>query len=165
MTRIILAGACARAAHQWAVLGLAIMSLAIPTNLLAVLGGSEGSVQTDQVHMQAALRSTQAGNYTVHELRAPTGIAVREYASGGTVFGVAWDGPAPPDMQQLLGSYFDSYMQAREQQAQNGAPGRRPVNVELPGLVVHISGYALHFHGQAFVPDMVPQGVKAEEIR
>ena len=131
----------------------------------AVLGGSEASVQTDQIQLKASLRSTQAQSYTVHELRAATGVVVREYASGGTVIGVAWEGAWPPDMHQLLGSYFDQYMQEREQQMRNGPPGRRPVHVELPGLVVNIAGHPGWFRGQAFVPGMLPSGIAAKDIR
>ena len=148
-----------------ALIVLTLACVGLPKHAFAVLGGSEASVQTDQVHLQAALRSTRAAGYTLHELRTPTGTVVREYASGGTVFGVAWEGPWPPDMQQLLGTYFEPYMQALQSQTQNGGRGRHPLHVELPGLVVNISGHPRSFHGQAFVPDMVPQGVKAEEIR
>jgi hypothetical protein len=130
-----------------------------------VLGGSEASVQTDQIHLKASLRSTQTQNYTVHELHSATGTVVREYAAGGTVFGVAWEGAWPPDMKQLLGSYFDQYMQTREQQVRNGPPGRRPVHVELPGLVVNIAGHPGYFHGQAFVPAMTPNGIGQRDIR
>jgi len=145
------------------VAGLALLCSVLPQQVFAVLGGSEASVQTDQVHMQASLRTTANAGYTVHELRAPTGVVVREYASGGTVFGVAWQGPWPPDMRQLLGSYYDQYQQALQQQS--GRPGRRPVYVQLPGLVVMKSGHPRAFSGRAFVPDMMPQGVKAEDIR
>ena len=154
-----------RALRRFGIVVIGIVSFTLPPRLLAVLGGSEASVQTDQVHMQAGLRSTRGAGYTVHELRAPTGTVVREYASGGTVFGVAWEGPWPPDMQQLLGSYFEPYKQALEAQSQNGGHGRRPVHVELPGLVVNVSGHPRSFHGQAFVPEMMPQGVKTEEIQ
>lgn len=154
-----------RGKRHLAIMVFSLLSLAIPVHVFAVLGGSEASVQTDRVHMQAGLRSTSAAGYTVHELHAPTGIVIREFVSGGTVFGVAWEGPWPPDLQQLLGSYFEPYRQAREQQAQSGPAGRRPVHVELPGLVVNISGHPRSFRGQAFVPELVPQGVKAEGLR
>ena len=131
----------------------------------AVLGGSEASVQTDQVQMKASLRTTQARSYTVHEMRAATGVIVREYAANGTVFGVAWEGAWPPDMQQLLGSYFDQYMKEREQQVRTGPHGRRPVHVALPGLVVNIAGHPGYVRGQAFVPTMLPSGVAEGEIR
>jgi hypothetical protein len=141
-----------------------VVAVGAPANSFAVLGGSEASVQTDQVRMQASLQRTNAGAYTVHELHAPTGTVVREYVAGGTVFAVAWQGPWPPDLQQLLGSYFDSYQQAR--QVQSGSRlGRRPIHVAIPGLVVNVAGHPRSFTGQAYVPDMLPQGMTAKEIR
>jgi Protein of unknown function (DUF2844) len=145
-------------------IALIAATLAISTPVFAVLGGSEASVQTDQVQMQASLRSTHVGAYTVHELRTPTGIVVKEYAASGTVFAVAWQGPWRPDMRQLLGSYFDQYEQALEAQS-NNRPGRRPVHIQLPGLVVRMAGHPRSFTGQAYVPDMLPQGMSGEEIR
>lgn len=139
---------------------------ALPLNMFAVLGGSEQSVQSDQAHMQASMRSSSSasGAYHVHELQTPAGIVVREYAAGGTVFGIAWEGPWRPDMQQLLGSYFETYQQALE--AQSGVRhGRRPVHIALPGLVVNMEGHPRSFRGSAYVPDMLPQGVAAKEIR
>ena len=144
---------------------LALISLAIPGSLFAALGENEASVQNDQVRMQANRRSIHSGNYNVHELRAPTGIVVREYvSSAGTVFGVAWEGPWPPDLQQILGSYFQQYQKAMQEQ-QGDRPGRRPIQVETSGLVVHLAGHPRSFAGHAYVPNMLPQGTSAGEIR
>jgi hypothetical protein len=97
---------------------------------------------------------------------------VREYVStGGKVFGVAWQGPWVPDMRQLLGSYFDQFAranqaQAQANQAQKGARIRRgPVLIDEPGLVVQIGGHPRAFAGRAYVPDMLPSGVGAENIQ
>ena len=139
--------------------------LAIPAHVFAVLGGDTNSVQADQVHMQGSLRSTRAQAYTVHEIQAATGTTVREYISpSGTVFAVAWKGPWPPDMRQLLGEYFDQYTQAAEVQS-NARTGRRPLHIELPGLVVHVGGHPRSFAGTAYLPDRLPHGVSAEELR
>lgn len=139
--------------------------MTLPGDLFAVLGGDAGSVQADQAHLQASLRSTGKEAYTVQELHAPTGTVVREYVSpGGSVFGVAWEGPWPPDMHQLLGAYFDQYARAM-QSASGSRMGRRPVHIELPGLVVQVAGHARSFTGQAYVPQMLPQGMTAGEIR
>jgi uncharacterized protein DUF2844 len=163
-TRILIAcrGRCAT--RRLPAIAFALLTLAMPVHLFAVLGGSEASVQTDQTHMQASLRTTQSGAYAVHELHGPSGVVVREYASEGTVFGVAWEGPWLPDMHQLLGSYFESYQKALQAQS-GGRNGRRPIHVELPGLVVNVAGHPRSFHGRAYVPGMMPQSVKAEEIR
>jgi len=136
----------------------------------ASLGGDVTTIQADQVQMQGtrriwAAQSIAGQPYTVHEIETANGTVVREYtASSGMVFAVAWHGPWPPNMRQLLGSYSDQYMQAVK--AQSGArAGRRPVVVEQPGLVVHMGGHPRAFAGKAYVPDMLPQGVRAEDIQ
>lgn len=156
------------AGHLWRCVGgvvFALLMVAVPGRVFAALGGNVASVQVDQGHMQASLRSIRAANYTVHELQSPTGVVVREYVSAaGTVFGVAWQGPWVPDLHQLLGSYFEQYQQAVQTQ-NNGRAGRRPIHVVLPGLVVIVSGHPRSFTGHAYVPDMLPEGTTAEEIR
>ena len=60
-------------------------------------------MQADRAHMQGSLRTTQTETFTLHQIPAPTGIVVREYVSAsGKVFAVAWHGPWPPDMRQIL---------------------------------------------------------------
>ena len=142
-----------------------VLMLLVPVRLFAALGGDAASVQSDQVHMQANLRTTRSEAYIVHELRSATGIAVREYVSpSGTVFGVAWEGPWLPDMRQILGAYFEPYVQAMQSQ-RAGRPGRQPVHVELPGLVVHVEGHPRAFSGHAYIPGTLPEGMSDKEIR
>jgi hypothetical protein len=135
----------------------------------AALGGGVATVQTDQIHMQGTLRKTATASYTVHEIQSASGIVVREYVasvgeSAGKVFAVAWQGPWPPDMRQLLGNYFDQYVEAAK--AQSAARvGRRPLVIDEPGLAVQISGHPRAFMGRAYIPGMLPAGVRAEEIR
>jgi uncharacterized protein DUF2844 len=147
-------------------LGLLVpVILLLPTTASAALGGDVTSVQSDQVHMQGSLRTTQTDGYTVHEIKAATGTVVREYVSpAGKVFAVAWEGPWLPDIKQLLGAYFDQFAQAAQTQA-NARTGRRPLHIEQSGLVVDLTGHMRAFAGRAYVPEMLPQAVRAEEIR
>jgi hypothetical protein len=134
------------------------------------LGGDVTTVQADQLHMQGSIRTSAAtAAYTVHEIQSPAGTVVREYVSSagesaGKVFGVAWQGQWPPDMRQLLGSYFDQYVQAAKAQSSDRFR-RRPMMIELPGLVVEVGGHPRAFTGRAFVPGMLPTGIRAEDIR
>ena len=131
----------------------------------AGLGQDVSSVPADQVQMKGTLRSTQNQAYAVHEIRAATGTVVREFVSpSGKVFGVAWQGPWPPNMRQILASYFEQYQRAA-QVRMNSRPGRRPLMLEQPGLVVQSSGHMRSFAGRAYVPDMLPPEVSAEAIR
>jgi Protein of unknown function (DUF2844) len=138
-----------------------VLALAFPA--WASLGQNVTSVQSDKVHMQGALRTVASQRYVKHEIRVPTGQVVREYVSpDGNVFGVAWDGPYQPDLQQLLGSYFEPMKQAAAAQRRRG---RGPLTIESSGFVFHQSGHMRSFSGSAYVPAMVPQGVDVTEIQ
>ena len=145
----------------------AIVAASLPAS--ASLGGDTASVQADQIHLQGRRTMKSAESYTVHEIQGPTGTVVREYVSGGKVFGIAWQGPWMPDMRQLLGNYFDQFAranQAQADQAQKGARIRRgPVLIDEPGLVVQIGGHPRAFAGRAYVPEMLPSGVLPESIQ
>jgi hypothetical protein len=141
----------------------AIISSALPA--WAALGGDAASVEADQIHLQGSRHITTAESYNVHEIQAATGTMVREYVSSqGKVFGVAWQGSWPPDMRQLLGSYFDRYVQAVKIQT-SSRMGRRPLSIELPGFVVQVGGHGRFFAGRAYIPDQLPASVSAEAIR
>ena len=131
---------------------------------LAALGGDVSSVETDRAQMKASVKTTQAETYSLQEIQAPGGTVIREYVSPtGRVFAVAWRGPFFPDMQQILGAYFQPYSAAL--QAQPKHYGRRPLNIQQSGLVVQSGGHMRAYWGRAYVPEMLPQGVNADEIK
>lgn len=153
-------------ARRFGLRGLAAVAALVGCTVpaLASLGGNVSTVETDRVHMNASARVTSAAQYDVHQIQAPGGTVVNEYVSpGGKVFAVAWHGPFPPDMQQILGSYFQQYsaaLQAREKHF-----GHRPLNIQQSGLVVQTGGHMRAYFGRAWIPDLLPQGVKADEIQ
>ncbi len=149
---------------RWVILSshLTVLALVMTLPGWASLGDSVATVQSDQAHMKASLRSTQAGGYAVHELQSQTGTVVREYVSpAGQVFAVSWEGPFMPDLRQLLGTHFDQFAQA----AQNRQARGGPLIINEPGLVVESGGHMRSFFGRAYVPQMIPNGVRAEAIR
>jgi len=128
---------------------------------VAALGGDAATVEADVAHLQGRLKIARVQRYAVHEIEAPHGTVVREYVSpAGRVFGVAWSGPALPDLRQVLGTHFDTYVEAMAKRKTRG-----PVQIAVPGLVVQSSGHMRSFMGSAYVPDLVPDGVAAEEVR
>jgi hypothetical protein len=155
------------ASIKWQTPALAVLFLFLSSAFpaWATLGGDLASVQSDQSHLRGNLRTTTTASYTVHEIQSASGTMVREYVSPqGKVFAIGWQGPWPPDMRQLLGSYFDQYVQAAK--AQNTARvGRGSLRIEQPGLVVHMGGHIHSFVGRAYVPGMLPSGVRAEDIQ
>ena len=103
--------------------------------------------------------------YMAHEIQSANGTVIREYASpSGKVFAVSWRGPWMPDMHQLLGQYFEQYSQAM--QSQSGTRMRRgPLRIELPGLVVTLGGRPRSYVGRAYLPNDLPEGVRAEDLQ
>lgn len=142
---------------------LSSLILILPLSARAVLGDTAASVLNDQARIKGTLGSVDHNAYVMHEITASDGSVVREFVSPqGAVFGVAWEGQFVPDLQQLLGPY---YQQAQQAQAGQQRRGRGPVVIETPGLVVYETGHMRSFHGQAFIPQLVPQGVQASDIR
>lgn len=141
---------------------LALLCTALVARADASLGGNEATIETDQLQAQAVRRVLPAAQYTVHELTGPSGAVVREYvAPTGMVFGVAWEGSSMPDLRQALGNFFDPYVAA----AASGRRTRGAASVVLPGLVVQSTGHMRAFTGSAYIPDALPPGVTASEVR
>ena len=150
---------------MWFAMGIATVAMALPFSAGASLGGDLSSVHDDQMKLQGALRMTSNDSYDVHEIQAPNGIVVREYVShSGNVFGVAWQGRSHPDLRQVLGVNYDRFVQAvQAQRAQRHGHG--PLLIQQPGLVVQMGGHMRSLTGKAYLPQSLPAGVRAEEIR
>jgi len=147
---------------SWLMVGIGWVVLSSPA--LAALGGDVSSVEADRAHLKAtSLEVKQAATYEVHSIQAPGGTVISEYVSpAGRVFAVAWHGPFMPEMQQILGSYFQQYSSALEAKKPYG---RRPLNIQQPGLVVQTGGHMRAYFGRAYLPEMLPAGLKADEIK
>lgn len=143
-------------------IALLVCLSALPAS--AALGGNVTSIDADQAQMKGSVELKQSAAFTIHQIKAPSGTTVREYvSSAGTVFAVAWNGPFLPDLQQLLGSYFDQYSSGVKADKASYI-GRRPLNIQSSGLVVQMTGHVRDYHGRAYLPNQVPGGVKAEEL-
>jgi hypothetical protein len=152
------------ATQRVACLGLIGLLVLWPHTAAATLGSDASSVAADRIRGQGALISaTSVGSYRVEEMQMASGTTVREFTSStGQVFGVAWQGPWMPDLQQLLGPYFDRYQAAA--QAAQARRSRGPIVLDTPDLVIHSSGHARAFTGSAFLPALMPAGVQAQSI-
>jgi Protein of unknown function (DUF2844) len=151
----------------WASLtmAMAIAAMINASPLFAELGGNATSVEADRAKMEATLRTTSKQLYTIHEMHTANDVTVREFVSpAGKVFGVAWQGASRPDMQQLLGTYFDQYRQAVQSKTAQRV-GRGPLVIQQPGFVLQMGGHMRALVGRAYLPQMVPAGVQVEEIR
>jgi Protein of unknown function (DUF2844) len=122
----------------------------------AVLGEPLSSVQSDQTYFRGKLMRLPRQGYELHQITAPDGTAIREYVSPeGTVFGVSWQGPAMPNLTQLLGSYAADFHQTS--QSPHGRRG--PLVVRTDRVVIESGGHMRAFHGRAYVPNLVPNNL------
>ena len=138
--------------------------LLLSASAFASLGGTVASVETDRVRTQSALvRIQRVSGYSVHELQSPAGTTIREYyGANDVVFGVAWDGEFPPDLRQILGTYFDRYQRATQSAWRRS---RSRVAIDDNGLIVRASGHARSSSGIAYAPALLPAGVTADVVK
>ncbi|MGH8144512.1 MAG: DUF2844 domain-containing protein [Steroidobacteraceae bacterium] len=141
----------------------ALIALAPPA--LAALGGSADSISADSSTLRGQLRSTPFVQYDVEEITTGA-LTVREYVTrAGQVFAVTWHGPVPPDLRQLLGTYFGRFQSAAAQ-AHRTRPGiHRHFSLAQPDLVVQSSGRLRSFLGIAYLPALLPDGVSISQLQ
>jgi Protein of unknown function (DUF2844) len=145
-----------------ALAGILLAAALQPHTARAALGEPEASVTADAQQFQGSIKSTQRANYQMHEIQLPSGTVLREFVdSAGTVFAVAWSGPAMPNLQQTLGRYFDNYAAA----AKDNPNRRRHVQIRQSDLVVESAGHMRAFSGRAYLPQSIPAGTSLEDIR
>ena len=128
----------------------------------AALGQPAESVESDRRALQGQIRSSVLQGYTLHEITRADGTVVREFVSpAGIVFGVSWDGPALPNLSQLLGAYFAQFQQA----ARAGVRRRGPVSVHTKTLVIESGGHMRSFHGRAYLSSHLPDNMTQEVVK
>lgn len=127
----------------------------------ATLGQDVSSIAADQAHLKTSVRLLTAPFYSIHEMRTAAGTTIRQFVSpNGTVFGVSWQG-FPPNLEQLLGDYFQEYVR------EASTPGRRGrgVHIDTGDFVLDCGGHMRFVTGRAFLRSQLPAGVNASDIR
>jgi hypothetical protein len=91
-----------------------------------------------------------------------TGTSVREYAAAdGSVFAIGWDGPAMPDLRQVLGAHFEDFLAA----ARANRGGHHYLAAQRGDFVLLSTGRMRAFAGHAYLASAVPLGVSIDELR
>jgi hypothetical protein len=129
----------------------------------AALGEDVDSIIADQQEMGGKIKTTSNAGYTTNEITTPSGTSVREYvSSGGRVFAVSWRGPTPPNLANLLGSYFEQ-IQAAASTQKPGLSG--PTTVAAGDVIFHSGGHMGGLWGRAVVTSLIPEGVDEAELK
>jgi hypothetical protein len=130
----------------------------------AVLGEYESSVSLDQQVLGGAHREEVRQGYKLHQITTADGTVVKEFVSpAGLVFGVTWQAPRMPNLQQLLGSKMTDLQTILQSQTRRYSRG--PLIVRTDKLVFVSSGHMRSFHGHAYVPSLVPGNVNPEVVQ
>ena len=139
-------------------------TLLLPVVCHATLGAAPS---TDARQSSRSLRTTPPAasaiesTYSVHESQTADAVTVRDYASpANVVFALTWQGPTRPDMQALLGSYFQGFVAA----AHRTARGTRPLIGRDGDLRIESVGHQGAFAGKAWVPRLAPASVDVEAL-
>lgn len=149
---------CDRALQMAAV----VCMLSLSTLAFGGLGQDVSSVRSDAARMKTTVSFLPANSYSTHEMQLSTGTTVREFVSpAGQVFGVSWQGPSVPDLRQLLGEYFERYLQA----AETSPPQHHVVHLEAGDLVFESGGHMGFIVGRAYLRSKLPDGATADVIR
>ena len=129
----------------------------------AALGEPESSVSADRQFLRGQIRDEVHESYRLHQITDASGGVVREYVSpAGKVFGVSWQGPFAPNMQQLLGAYFPYLQQyAQAQTARHGGP----LIIQKDSFVFTSGGHMRWRHGRAYVPSLLPTNLAPEVVQ
>jgi hypothetical protein len=144
---------------------VALIGIALTHPAQAALGGSVDSVSADVHAMRGQLVSTPMVQYDVHQIIAGS-LTINEYVTrSGQVFAITWQGPTPPNLQQLLGQYFSRFQSAAATAHQNSPGIHRQLVLSEPDLVIQASGRLRAFHGIAYLPALVPAGVSISELQ
>ena len=129
----------------------------LPTKLVA-------SVPAASIRVPSVVSTARVGLYKVQETQLESGTIVREYVSpAGLVFAIAWQGPVLPDLDVLLGSYFNTFKIEMEQVRLLGRRGA-PVDMLRDGLVMRSNGRMRNFFGHAYAIDLIPAGVSIKDV-
>jgi hypothetical protein len=147
------------------VLGIAIVSavlvvLACPLSASPTLGKSEASVERDKLLLPTEqIRVVTGTGYRCRVLSSEK-LTVKEYVNPATkvVFGVSWSGTQAPPLKQLLG--FDPSTLKGIQTLRSLHFAR----IVTSNLIFEMSAIMGHYSGRAVRTDLLPKGVKAEQV-
>jgi hypothetical protein len=125
------------------------------------LGDAETTAAAEAQRQGGSIKSMELANYRVQEIQLPSGTVVREFSTlAGTVFAVAWRGPAIPDLKQILGAYYGAFTAA----SGTSRGGRHRLVIRQNDFVMQSSGHMRAFTGRAYLPRAVPPGVTEDEL-
>lgn len=130
----------------------------------AALGGAPSDlVAKNTTRKVLSMVSVAHQDYRVNQSTLASGTVVREYISThNVVFAVSWSGPFLPDLQTLLGQYFETMVSEARKQPR---AGHSQLRVSRPEVSIFSGGHMRAYVGHAWVVSEFPVGFNIEEIQ
>jgi hypothetical protein len=146
-----------------AIRSAASLLLVLANTSHASLGAAPSFSNPNSLKSASPAQKYAVGDYSELETTLPTGTRVREYVSvTGKVFAVSWSGPFMPDLKELLGTYFDTMV---TESSKSPAAGNSQLDIKRPDVVIQSGGHMRALEGRAWIPDQLPKGFSASDIR
>jgi hypothetical protein len=140
------------------------MTIALSLTASATCHAQLGATINSSGNSDAIINQTQGSKLGYRETTDTNGIVVHQYVdSGGTVYAVTWRGPAMPDVQSLLGTYFQRFKDGASASA--GTAGLHASRVADGDLVVESQMRLREFSGRAWLVSALPAGVSTADIQ
>ncbi|MHB8483115.1 MAG: DUF2844 domain-containing protein [Nitrospiria bacterium] len=136
-----------------------------PGPALAVLGEGKESVELDRRKLSGSKETMVRSQYTIETISS-SDLRIQEYVTPtGTIFAVSWQGKKIPDLSSLFGAYFQEYQKALTEWRKNSPFRRGPLYLRAEHLVVETGGNRRDLRGKAYLPSLLPPGIKGEDIQ
>lgn len=145
-----------------AALAVCVLALVALPAAFAGLGERVDSIERTRSATRGQSKAIKHDKFITYVVQSGE-MTVKQFAADdGTIFAVSWQGPDRPDVPDLLGRYFGEY----EASVSRPRFGRRaPSIAKTPGLDVVNAGRPGHFRGRAIALPLMPEGVRAEDLR
>lgn len=126
----------------------------------AELGGAV-SKEAVLIQGQSSVVATEP-QLNIYQVKATSGTLIKEYTNANNVVvAVSWQGPTLPNLKELLGSNFDTFVN----RPTTHATSHRSAELITDDLVVQSHGQMRNFAGRAYLPKLLPAGFSADQIK
>jgi hypothetical protein len=122
----------------------------------------QASIAAEAKQFSASQREERAATHTVVILETPAELVIKQYVNAeGKVFALSWMGPVMPDLPKLLGRYHEAFVAG----AQRAPSSRNAVRIDTPEFALESLGRMRAYRGRAYVPALVPPGMRPQDIQ
>lgn len=138
--------------------------LLVSTSHAASLGNTYDNKLSNNTNYKATRLLVSSNNlksnYTTHTDTNEAGVSITQYVDNNTgkVFAVTWSGSTLPNLEDILGQYFQEYVN------NNNVKSLHANSVQDSDLVVKNSGHVRAFKGIAYLKSLVPANVNIQDI-